>query len=197
MEHNEEIYRKAFETAWEDGVLTKDEKAILKTLRKNIGISDSLHRKIENEITGIKPKKSIHDNVRAIFLIHNDGRLISSHSFDKDFPSDPEIFSSMFTAVQIFMKNSLKEKGKIRGIKYGSSRIIIEHSPNLYITTIYGKDMEDDLIRGMRKKMKKTLEKIESQYPSISNWDGNHEIVKNIEEVISKESGKSARRIYC
>ncbi|MEW5760175.1 MAG: hypothetical protein AB1779_05360 [Candidatus Thermoplasmatota archaeon] len=183
MQRDREIYKKAVEQAWEDGVLKGDEAEILKILRNELGISKELHKEIENEVIGKKRKKSIHDEIRAVFLTYMDGRLITFITFDKKFLIDHQSFSGMFTALQIFMSDVLRKSGNVEGIRYGGSRIIIEHSPNLYLTVIYGKDIGDELIMRMRKKMKSLLKKIEKEV-SPSEWDGDADRIVYAKKII-------------
>lgn len=47
---NMKIYKKALKKAYEDGIITDDEKAMLIALRESLGITDDMHRKLENEV---------------------------------------------------------------------------------------------------------------------------------------------------
>lgn len=44
------IYKQALQQAWKDGKITTDERALLITLRKNLGISETLHLQLEEQI---------------------------------------------------------------------------------------------------------------------------------------------------
>ena len=48
--HPENIYRNALEEAWKDGVLTVDERNLLKNLRDTLNISKKTHYKIQHKI---------------------------------------------------------------------------------------------------------------------------------------------------
>ena len=44
-------YKAALETAMKDGKITEDEQSILLSLRKTLGISDSLHEELFNSLS--------------------------------------------------------------------------------------------------------------------------------------------------
>jgi len=63
---NLETYRKALEQAWKDGHVTADERAMLESLRKSVGITLEEHMKIEEEVLRKKRGKKV-NNHRNIY----------------------------------------------------------------------------------------------------------------------------------
>jgi len=72
-----EIYRTALEEAWDDSVLTLDERAILEGLRIKLGISEKEHKKIEDEVLQLIELPSTNKEIYKVALLqaHADGML--------------------------------------------------------------------------------------------------------------------------
>lgn len=107
-----------------------------------------------------------------IFLIYSDGRLISHHTRKLKPDVDDQVLTSMLTAVQAFIKDSLgaDEDGKaVNEIAYGDDRIIIEHGRYVYIAAVVsGRDL-----KGMHTKMRGTVASIEQELgPALKGWSG-------------------------
>lgn len=69
-----EIYKKALSKAWEDQILTRDEESMLKELRNALSISESDHRKLQEEILDQQEyeepfnKKELYDHIHQVAL---------------------------------------------------------------------------------------------------------------------------------
>ena len=72
-----DIYRSALEEAWDDSVMTIDERAILEGLRIKLGISEKEHRKIEDEVLALIELPSTNKEIYRVALLqaYADGRL--------------------------------------------------------------------------------------------------------------------------
>jgi len=77
------IYQAVMEQAFEDGILTDDEKNLLQTLRKSLGISEQLHGEIQARV--IRMKKEEIENARAIIQQKLTGDKLEDN-FRTEFP---------------------------------------------------------------------------------------------------------------
>ncbi|MCK4267021.1 MAG: hypothetical protein KAX31_07045, partial [Thermoplasmata archaeon] len=111
--------------------------------------------------------------IEQAFLIYMDGALIT-HITNRIIPEmDMEIFSSMFTAIQDFIKDSFKDEKDwgLKKLEFGDSKIFLDRSKTglVSLALVYeGNDAKIPKLAG------KTLEAIESQYgEELKDWDGN------------------------
>ncbi|MEM3342464.1 MAG: hypothetical protein QW728_07195, partial [Thermoplasmata archaeon] len=126
------------------------------------------------------------------FIIYRDGRLIAQDSSIAEGGQDADIMTSMLTAVQEFVNDTLNknlqheegaagenstktggEKGKgLNEIKHEQKRIIIEHHNNLCMA-IMG---EGNIPVMLRYRMKALLKKVEKEHRDIlKDWNGSLE----------------------
>ena len=72
-----EIYRNALEEAWDDSVMTIDERAIVEGLRIKLGISEKEHRRIEDEVLQLIELPSTNREIYKVALMqaYADGHL--------------------------------------------------------------------------------------------------------------------------
>jgi uncharacterized repeat protein (TIGR01451 family) len=111
--------------------------------------------------------------VENAFLIYMDGALIA-HATKEDLPDfDNELFSSMLTAIQGFVKDSFKD-GKdwtLKKLEFGDRNIWIEPGKNglVSLALVYkGGEV------GLEKLAIETLGEIEAKYGKVlKDWDGN------------------------
>jgi len=108
-----------------------------------------------------------------IFVTYKDGRLIH-HLSNSLKPVDNEIFASMFSAIQDFMKTSMGAE-KVDSINYGEKKILIEKGRLISIAvSVNGQELPE-----MRQKMKNSISDIEMQSgQSLEKWDGEAEPLK-------------------
>jgi hypothetical protein len=71
-----ELYTKMLIQAWDDGVLTKAEKDLLRTLRNTLGISEETHEKIEQEVMNANKTliEAIKESEKTANALENDFR---------------------------------------------------------------------------------------------------------------------------
>lgn len=111
--------------------------------------------------------------VEQVFLIYKDGAMLA-HAANRMIPDmDSEIFTSMLTAIQDFVKDSFKDEKEweLKKLEFGDSKIFIDRakSGNVLIALVYsGNDRRMPEIAG------KTLRKVEESYGDVlKDWDGN------------------------
>jgi hypothetical protein len=122
-------------------------------------------------------KKSI-ASIDDIFLMYQDGRLISHHTRKLRPDVDDQVLGGMLTAVQSFMKDSFHdgEDSNVNEISYGDKKILIEHGKYVFLATV---------IRGhgtseMHETMKNAVLNIEREYEEVlKDWTGETSTMKD------------------
>ena len=121
--------------------------------------------------------------VGEVFLINKHSGVIISHiEINPQIKIDPDLVAGMLTAVNDFLADTLKVKGKgLNVLSYGGVKLMIEHGECAYMVVIFtGYEIE-----GMRKDIKKTVETIDREYSNIlMKWDGNIDKVKDVDLTI-------------
>jgi hypothetical protein len=111
--------------------------------------------------------------ITDVFFIYRDGRLISHRSAGSAMRQelDTDLVSSMLTAVQQFVSDSLSEGGAdgVKKLEFGEKEIYIERGASTYLAVIYTGDMN----RKLNSRMRELVEKIETEHPELSEWNGN------------------------
>ena len=132
--------------------------------------------------TGAKEEPLALDDV---FLIYEDGRLISHHTRKLRPDRDDQILTSMFTAVQQFIDHSFgdEEESKINEISYGQSKILIEHGKHIAIAAV----VAGEGTRQMHGEMQAAVHSIELECgPALENWSGNTKDLKGSRKWVQK-----------
>jgi len=109
--------------------------------------------------------------IEDVFLIYEDGRLIAHNTRRLKPNMDDEILTGMLTAVQDFVKDSLKseEKGMLDEMKFGNMRIFIESGIHVKLAVVTSGTPSENL----RPKMREVLRKIHNRFGSrLEKWDG-------------------------
>ena len=134
--------------------------------------------------------------VEAVYLVYNDGRLLN-HAISEKQPTDAEILTSMLSAVNDFVADSLGKQGSIGNMQFGDNSIVIEKGTNCYIAAMaYGATSSD-----FRDAVKKRVSKIEMEkMKDLVNWNGdvglfndcNPDLVKIILQSTAKDRSEVA-----
>jgi OOP family OmpA-OmpF porin len=125
--------------------------------------------------------------VEDIFLIYNDGRLISHFTRRLD-TVDDDVLSAMLTALQDFTKDSFKNKieGSLDEFKYGELRFVIERGKYMLLAV----GIRNECPNSLRNAMKKTLNEIEESCNDIFlSWNGQMNDVSHVKSFIKKNLG--------
>jgi hypothetical protein len=116
------------------------------------------------------PEKAATYTIEGLFVIYKDGRLLYSKTdMGSQKFEDPELVSSMFTAVQSFIKDSFAAEGELNKMGYGENQIIIERGKHIFMAAIvYGEPDQE-----FTDKVRDTIEGIELSYAGVvEEWDG-------------------------
>ncbi|UCE91737.1 MAG: hypothetical protein JSV90_00875 [Methanobacteriota archaeon] len=118
-----------------------------------------------------------------LFLIHNDGRLIShvlkgeeQNGIDKD------VVSAMFTAVQEFVRDSFQagEVG-LKKLEIGDENVMIEKGESVYLALIYSGWPPKDVFQ----RLSMLLSDIEERYSSrVERWNGTKKALPGVDEML-------------
>jgi len=113
--------------------------------------------------------------VEAVYLVYNDGRLLT-HVFSETQQTDAEILTSMLMAVNDFVADSLGATGNIGNLEFGANSIVIEKGDNCYMVSMNYGEPSDSLRLGLRKQL--TI--IEDKYLNeLASWDGDVSTFEN------------------
>ncbi len=112
--------------------------------------------------------------VETLYFVDKTGVLIAKAERTEN-PIDPDIFSGMLTAVESFVRDSLKtgmKDGALNVLGYAEYCILIEQGPHANIVAILTGKENEFLV----KDMKETLAFFEEKYGSVlENWSGEME----------------------
>jgi hypothetical protein len=139
-------------------------------------------RKIEKELATVKSQiEAVEDfTVDEIFLIYNDGRLIT-HVSHKGSEIDKQVFSAMLVAVQNFVKDSFKADGGLTSFTFGSRKMILEKGRFLILAVALS-GTEPKILKG---RLADLVQKVEGLYSGVvEEWDGNITAFKNVGPIL-------------
>ena len=164
--------------------------------------SQQLFNEIEHSVTAIfgpiMAKRVVHDlksyfeplAIHAIYLIDNSGCLIHHASNRIDSDVDEHLLSSMFTAIQDFVRVSFtnQDDQALKKMRIGNEKVFISHGKNAYLTVIYSGHMDED----GQTFFNHVLRDLEEQY-EFEAWNGEVQRIEGIEGRIKRLLGPSSR----
>lgn len=124
--------------------------------------------------------------IESVYLMTDSGLLVAKAE-GSHFQVDPDLFTSMLSAISSFVKDSLsseKAEGKSLNIMgYGEYRIVVEKGHGLNLVVVHtGKES-----RNVASETGKLLDEIESRFLShLPGWKGDVEQFKDAEHVLKK-----------
>ena len=130
-----------------------------------------------------KPSKAATYVVEGLFVIYQDGRMIYSKTdIGQQQLGDPELVSSMFTAVQQFIKDSFSAEGELNKMGYGDNQIVIERGNQVFMAVITFGEPDKDL----QETMSTAIEKMAYAYAGIIEaWDGQQNRFADVEKYVA------------
>ena len=113
--------------------------------------------------------------VEAVYLVYNDGRLMN-HALSEEQQTDAEILTSMLSAVNDFVADSLGKKGNIGNMQFGDNTIVIEKGKDCYIAAMtYGSPSSE-----FRSAVKKGVSKVQREHmKNLKKWNGDVSLFDN------------------
>jgi len=119
--------------------------------------------------------------ISGVYLLNTEGIILSHKDMDSQPDFDVDIFGSMFTAIKIFIEDSLQSDNQLECINYGGFKILIENSQEFFVVLI-GTGVISDSVKG---NMKWLVERIKQDYgDAISYWKGDVSEVEAIDGVL-------------
>jgi len=117
-----------------------------------------------------------------LFLIHNDGRLVSNASREENTTLDKDVVSAMFTAVQEFVRDSF-QKGEVglKKLEIGDKNVVIEKGHSAYLSLIYSGWPAKDTFS----MLPMLMSDIEERYKErLEKWNGTSKTVKGVDRML-------------
>ena len=123
-----------------------------------------------------------------LFLIHNDGRLISHVTKAEETAIDKDVVSAMFTAVQEFVRDSFQagEVG-LKKLEIGERNVMIEKGESVYLALIYSGFPHQNIFNTLAM----LLSDIEERYIGrIERWNGTKKALPGIDVMLQNYMAK-------
>lgn len=126
--------------------------------------------------------------VEQVFLIHEDGRLISHVSLVGDNQQDEEIISGMLTAVKdlltvVFAQKEAKCVAGPFRFEMGELKVILSMGECFYITTVIRGEENEEIFR----KTESVKSEIQKRYGTVlSGWVGQMRDMEGVHEIITQ-----------
>jgi len=122
--------------------------------------------------------------VLEAFLVYQDGRLVSRSRISEAVGLDSDLFSSMLTAVQSFVKDSMSNAGNINQISMGNQRILMERGPQMSLAVV----VEGEEPKGLRSRMRRALITIWDIYKDrLKHWDGCLDGMEGVKDILRSQ----------
>jgi hypothetical protein len=109
--------------------------------------------------------------IEDMFLMYNDGRLIQHTTRRIKADMDVDVFTSMLTALQAFVKDSMGREtgGELGSMEFGGDKILLEKGKYVIVAVVITGGEPADL----RDEMKTAVRNIESEFGAVlAGWDG-------------------------
>ncbi len=106
--------------------------------------------------------------VEQVFVVYEDGRLVSSCTREDCAISDPDLMSSMLIAIQGVMQDGL-QRGSLESIRYGDSLIMMSAGRHVNVAAVLYGEPEDTF----KEDLESSVSRIETSYAGvIEDWSG-------------------------
>jgi hypothetical protein len=123
--------------------------------------------------------------IEEIFLMYNDGRLILHTTRRIKADMDVDVFASMLTAMQAFVKDSFgkESSGELGSMEFGGSKVLFEKGKRIIIAAV----ITGGEPAGFRDEMKSAVKNIESEYATLlTTWDGDASLFTDAKRFLSQ-----------
>jgi len=118
-----------------------------------------------------------------IFLVHKDGRLVTTYTSGEVRTKDSYSVTAMLTIIQDFVGDALENKGSLKTLEHGRLLIIIETGDLLYLAVVLAGEVPD----GLKAEMRKALREIETDHGErFREWDGSLSDLEDIKKTIGQ-----------
>ncbi len=122
-------------------------------------------------------------SVNHVMVLNNAGLVLSHVDLHPTTEIDGDVFGGMFTAIKMFISDSLSSDGELKNINHGDHNIMIESGSNFYLTVIG----EGEDSRSLRERMSSIVRRIEEDYGNaIETWNGDMGVFEDLEKIFSE-----------
>jgi len=119
--------------------------------------------------------------ISGVYLLNTEGIVLSHKDMDSQPDFDLDLFGSMFTAIKIFIEDSLVSKNNLECINYSGFKILVENSQEFFLVLV-GTGVITESIKG---NMKGLAERIKQEFgETILHWSGDIPEVVAIDRVL-------------
>jgi hypothetical protein len=127
--------------------------------------------------------------VEEVFVVYNDGRLITSCAREECCTADADLMSGMLIAIQGLIQDGLESGGKLESIKYGENLISLATGDHIVLAAVvYGKPDEQ-----LQEDLRKTVSNIEGTYAGIiEDWTGEPSAMAGLDDLVMPLIDKTA-----
>ena len=125
--------------------------------------------------------------VQELFLIYDDGRLISHAALHGSHLADSEIVSSMLTAIGDFIKDSFRaddKEGGLENLKYGNLNLLVQRKRPLYLAGVISGTPPDNFGTIMKEFLDELWD--EYGYTIGATWNGDTSSLAPIAKELSR-----------
>ena len=132
--------------------------------------------------TAVRVWKSRQYDVKAVFLIFEDGTLIGAKVKPGERMVDKDLFGATLDVIQNFMQTSFPGlRGGLRAISHGDHTLVMERARKVYLTLVIGGRETDQLRRQMRDLL---LGYEQTNRAALDDWRGLPDDAEGTEELI-------------
>ncbi len=121
--------------------------------------------------------------VDDVFIIYQDGCLLSHQTRRLKPGMDDDILGSMLVAIQDFVKDSFRDEPEtpLKRLDFGDRKVLVEKGSGVYLAVVLQGEGGEEIPR----KMRRVLKDIEREYGEVlEDWDGDLERVRGIREMV-------------
>lgn len=137
----------------------------------------AVRRAIDNKDKLMRAKPLEPFRVNHALLLNDAGLVIYHKNLNPRLKIDEDIFGGMFTAIKMFVGDSLSIKGGLKNIEHGDYNILIEEGWSFYLAVIG----DGENVKSIRERMKKIVNNVNYSYNHIIvNWKGDMDKLAHI-----------------
>jgi hypothetical protein len=103
---------------------------------------------------------------------------------------DDQVLSSMFVAIQDFIKDSFKDETSftLRKLDFGEKSVLVEKGSHVYLAVI----LHGKASKKVSSRMKMVVDEIEERFSDhLIEWDGDLDKVRGVNEMVKKLYSKA------
>ncbi len=120
--------------------------------------------------------------VDDVFVIYEDGRLISHQTRRLKPGMDDDILGSMLIAIQSFVKDSFKDESStiLSRMDFGEKKILVERGERFFVAAV----LHSNRTGSVPNRIAKVIDEIQREFgPVLGEWDGDLEKVRGVKDI--------------